>query len=357
MRSKSKGSWLDSSLTKPQGQTVSLTSSSPNALMILALRLLHIYVAMLERGLQYRPWKVSTTVVLRKPGKPHYNIPKAYRPIALLNTMWKVLTAVVAEQVSYYTETFQLLPSHHFGGRPGRTTTDAMHLLTHKIKAAWHTGKIAAVLFLDVEGAFPNVVPEVLANNLRKRGIPEKFVHFVESMLEERYTVLKFDGFTSDRMRIDNGIGQGDPLSMLLYQFYNADLLDIPARVGEDALAYVDDTILVAIADTFEEAHVTLADMMTKEGGVAEWSRSHNSPLEYSKLALIDFVHGSSTKSRIPLALPQRQVLPAAHTKYLGIHFDQNLNWKEQHVRALAKGTAWASQIRRLTSRDAHRTV
>jgi len=33
-------------------------------------RLFYIYKAMLERGLQYAPWKVSITVVLRKPGKP-----------------------------------------------------------------------------------------------------------------------------------------------------------------------------------------------------------------------------------------------------------------------------------------------
>ena len=33
-------------------------------------RLYYIYDAMLERGLLYSPWKISTTVVLHKPGKP-----------------------------------------------------------------------------------------------------------------------------------------------------------------------------------------------------------------------------------------------------------------------------------------------
>jgi hypothetical protein len=48
-------------------------------------RLLQIYSAIYEKKLQYDPWKHFTTVVLCKPGKPRYNIPKAYRPIALLN--------------------------------------------------------------------------------------------------------------------------------------------------------------------------------------------------------------------------------------------------------------------------------
>ena len=66
---------------------------------LIADRLHHIYVAMLENDLQYKPWKRFITVVLRKPGKPRYDVPKAYRPIALLNTMWKVLMAIIADRI------------------------------------------------------------------------------------------------------------------------------------------------------------------------------------------------------------------------------------------------------------------
>ena len=108
----------------------------PNIILIrcadlLLNRLLYIYKAILEHNLQYMPWKTFTTVVLWKPSKPRYNVPKAYHPIALLNTMWKVLTAVVADQLTYYSEKHDLLPDCHFGGRLGHTTTDALHLLTH----------------------------------------------------------------------------------------------------------------------------------------------------------------------------------------------------------------------------------
>ena len=61
-------------------------------------RLYYIYNAMVKHDLFYEPWKKFTTIVLRKPGKPKYNVPKAYRPIALINTLVKVLTAVLAEQ-------------------------------------------------------------------------------------------------------------------------------------------------------------------------------------------------------------------------------------------------------------------
>ena len=53
--------------------------------------------------LQYYPneWKTYTTIVLRKPGRPDYTIPKAYRGIALLNNISKILTSCIAEDLSY----------------------------------------------------------------------------------------------------------------------------------------------------------------------------------------------------------------------------------------------------------------
>ena len=151
-------------------------------------RLYHIYKAILNLGIYYDPWKLSTTVVLRKPGKPRYDTPKAYRPITLLNTMSKVLTALMAELMTYYTETHQLLPAHHFGGRPGRTTSDAVHLLIHKIKDVWRKRQVMAVLFLDIEGAFPNTVTYRLLHSMKKRRLPDKLIAFAGLMLENRST-------------------------------------------------------------------------------------------------------------------------------------------------------------------------
>jgi len=271
---------------------------------LIVARMLPIYKAMLDKSLIYKPWKEFTTVVLRKPSKPRYDMPKAYRPIVLLNMMWKVITAIITNHITYVTEKHQLLPTNHFGGRPGRTTTDAMHLLTNKIKAAWRAGKVISVLFLDIEGAFPNANPEKLAHNLRKRRVPTKYTSFVHNMLRERFTTLKFDRYVSDRIPIDNRIGQGDPLSMVLYQYYNADLLDILKCAEEDAVAYMDNAFMLASGKDFQSAHCKLAAMMGRAGGVEEWSKTHSSPLEYSKLALINFTHRCKGTESPTLYLP-----------------------------------------------------
>ena len=149
-------------------------------------------------------------VVIWKPGMPDYGIPKAYRPIALLCTMAKLLTSIVAADMSNMIEREDLLPGNHFGGRPGWMTTDAMHTLVNKIKTAWRCNKVVSVLYLDVEGAFPNAVTDRLIHNLQKRRIPEVYIQFIKVLLMGRHTRMKFDDFVSDFILILNGIRQGD---------------------------------------------------------------------------------------------------------------------------------------------------
>jgi Reverse transcriptase (RNA-dependent DNA polymerase) len=113
---------------------------------------------------------------------------------------------------------------------------------------------VAAVLFLDIKGAFPNAVPKCLEHNMRKRGVPTKLASFTYEMLQNRTTVLHFNDYTLEPITINNGIGQGDPFSMALYQFYNTDIFDTPKSPSEVVEAFMDDTLLIATAKTFTKA-------------------------------------------------------------------------------------------------------
>ena len=152
--------------------------------------LIQIFRAVFRLGTYSDSWCTWDTIVLRKPGKPRYNVPKAHQPIALMNTIGKLLSAIVAEDITYMCERYGLLPDTHFGGRPGKSTSDVMHYLANKIKGAWRHHKVAAVLFLDIEGAFPNAVTERLLHNMRMRQLPEPYVKFIDCMLTSRHTKL-----------------------------------------------------------------------------------------------------------------------------------------------------------------------
>lgn len=110
---------------------------------------------------------MSTTLVLRKPGKPAYDVANAYHPIGILDTLEKLLSTLVANDLSFLAEKFDLLTANQFGGRSGCNTTDALHMLTSTVKNAWHSGKVAAALFLDTQGAFPNTYKDQLIHNMK----------------------------------------------------------------------------------------------------------------------------------------------------------------------------------------------
>ncbi|KZT20460.1 hypothetical protein NEOLEDRAFT_1036691, partial [Neolentinus lepideus HHB14362 ss-1] len=99
---------------------------------------------------------------------------------------------------------------------------------------------------LDIEGAFPNVVPERLLHDLQMAGIPNQYIKFMDRMLTDRRTKLKFDDYESPWIPIISSLGQGDPISLISFLFYNPGLLRIPQDDREDAVAFVDDTAFLA---------------------------------------------------------------------------------------------------------------
>jgi hypothetical protein len=86
-----------------------------------------------------------------------------------------------------------------------------MHVVVHKVKDTWRTGKVASALFLDVQGAFPNTVKDQLIHNMKLRHVPLCYTKLAECMITNRQTQLHFDDFISDPILINNGTTQGCP--------------------------------------------------------------------------------------------------------------------------------------------------
>jgi hypothetical protein len=108
-------------------------------------------------GIHNSRWKKSVVVVLPKPGKPRYDIPKSYRPIQLLECLGKLLEKVIAKRITFDCGKYEILPPEQFGGRSVSSCIDAGLTLTHDIEHAWKRGLDASVLTIDIKGFFDNV--------------------------------------------------------------------------------------------------------------------------------------------------------------------------------------------------------
>jgi hypothetical protein len=94
---------------------------------------LWLYANSLDLERVPKEWKIARIVTIRKPGKAGYTVPKAFKPISLLQTIGKSLEVVVATRLSYLTKRFSLLPAEHFGGQLRRSAEHMLNVLVERI--------------------------------------------------------------------------------------------------------------------------------------------------------------------------------------------------------------------------------
>ena len=293
---------------------------------------LHKVLASLAQAslkLEYFPrrFRDARVTVLRKPGKTTAQLQLAggWRPIALLNTVGKVIEAIVAGRIADAAEVNNLLPANQMGNRRNRSSELAIRLLTDQIRTAWAYNAIPSLLQLDIKGAFDRVCHLRLLDTLRKKGFPPWLVRWIQSYLTNRTATLSFDGEESIPLHVHAGVPQGSPLSPILFILYIASLYEALEEVAKiSVIGFADDTNIIAFGQTAQENCRTLE----RAWAVCEkWSESRGMEFAPGKSELIHF-----SRTRNPLTdrvqLGNTTKEPTTSTRFLGVWLDRKLTWK-----------------------------
>jgi len=87
------------------------------------------------------------------------------------------------------------------------------------------------------------------------RGIPKEYTEWIKRKVENRCTIVTLDDYATASMKISCGLDQGSLLSGVAYQFYSADLIEMPDKSnGKDCLGFIDNTTIRAEGKDIEEA-------------------------------------------------------------------------------------------------------
>ncbi|KAI0993722.1 hypothetical protein K3495_g14462 [Podosphaera aphanis] len=330
----------------------------PNEILQLLLlewkvKLAHTITKVLQLGQIPPSFKESTTIALRKERRPDYSLPSSYRPIALENSMAKLIERIVADRLTVIEEEHSMLPWAQMGTRKDRSTTSALELLTSTVQTAWDAspGCVVSTLGLDIKGAFDNVSTERLLWVLRREGIPEWMVKFIHSFVTQRRTKIKFTGYTIEWISTVVGIPQGSHLSPILFLFYMAERLESVQRPdnGYIAFGFVDDTILVAWG---ENAHDNCRTLEQAHDRCLAWARRYGAEFAPEKYQLIHFSRKTkrSTDLSNGIQVEGIDVSPITEMKVLGVLVDSRLRWGAQVAQAANKGEAAYNALSRITS-------
>ena len=166
---------------------------------------------------------------------------------------------VAAEIIAKRCERLKLLHNGQFGSRRLRGAIDAVTKLIATVEQAWKNKKIAGALFLDIKGAFPNVIRQQLVKRLIELKIPGDIIRWVNSFFTDRKVQLIIDGYTCFLKEIKAGLPQGSPISLILFAIYISGFFNyIKEKIPVFTLFFADDIDIIAVENSIRDTIKTL---------------------------------------------------------------------------------------------------
>lgn len=279
-----------------------------------------IFNKMMEDSHYPSNWKLAKIITLPKPGK-NGMFPQNRRPISLLNTMVKVFEKIIIKRLQKTVDKKKLLPNQQIGFRQNHSTIHAASRVAKYIVKGYNNKKSTLLLCMDIEKAFDKVHHDFLIYKLIQAKIPSPFWKIIRSSFKNRKFQVTMDGKLSSPKPIQAGVPQGSVLSPLMYALYTR---DTPKQEGTAFTLYADDTAIYAKDKNIRFAKTLLQEFINKlENYWNTWAIKVNP----TKSALMCFTRKRTQDNRI-ITLFGEPLQTINTAKYLGIIFDNKLNWK-----------------------------
>jgi len=154
-----------------------------------------------------------------------------------------------------------------------------------------------------------------------QKTLPSVYYNFLKSYLQDRHFVTKFNNETSSRFPIHSGVPQGSNLGPLLYTLYTSEL---PTSRKTTLSIFADDTAIFATHSDPTTASLNLQDHLHN---IEKWLQKWKMKVNETKSSHITFTLRKG--QCLPFCINQTAIPHVGTIKYLELHFDRRLTWKE----------------------------
>ena len=203
-----------------------------------------------------------------------------------------------------------------------------------------------SLVSFDVKGAYNGVYKESLLQRLRARAIPPALVRWIDAFCSQRTATIMINGYTSEKQDLpQEGLPQGSPLSLILFLFFNADLVQQKLNTKGGAMAFIDDYTAWVTGPTAAANRGPIKAIVER---ALEWERRSGATFKGDKTLVVHFTRDPRRTDTVPLMVEGEPVLPKNNAKILGVVMDLELRFQELIANAATKGLNAAMALKRL---------
>ena len=166
-------------------------------------------------------WRRAIIIPLLKAGKAAGDL-ASFRPVSLTSCVVKTLERMVADRLYYIAETRGMFSDLQAGFRRGRSCEDQIRKMVQAIEDGFQAGKMerSVLVMLDYSKAYDKVWQQRLLLSMEEKGVPMKFLKWIDAFLANRLARVRFQDATSKVRVMRQGLPQGAVLSPLLFLLF-----------------------------------------------------------------------------------------------------------------------------------------
>lgn len=311
-----------------------------NCVELMAKELVKIYKFCLNSGITPINWLRINVIFIPKVGKGSYNNPSHFRPISLMSFLFKTLEKFVNKAML---DRILNLHFRRFAYRKDNSCINALNEFMDILQPRMSENKVTMTSFLDIDGAFNNIIFSKLKEALIKNKVPRYVVDWVNNANSNRLLKTKILG-EEKTVKAELGIAQGSNSAPFYFLIYINELVVELNKLDDiEAFCFSDD---IAIACTENNIDLAAEKLENALKYTIEWCERNEMMVNPEKAKHVIFKPENVNANVRDIKFGQKDITWSKVVKYLGVMLDDELNFNEHFKYIKSNITQFSLRIR-----------